>query len=83
MTQKVKLQPYLVLRTKKDHDQYIASVITNYIAEYLKPHRKDAYNKGIDAGTTYGIDMAILAMGRMNLAEEIGTTNESLLMEFM
>lgn len=83
MQQKVKLQPYLVLRTKKEHDQYIANVVSNYIAEYMKPHRKDAYNKGIDAGTTYGIDMAILALGRMNIAEEIGTTNESLLLEFM
>lgn len=81
--QKVKLQPYLVLRTKKDHDQYIANVVSSYIAEYMKPHRKDAYDKGVDAGTTYGIDMAILALGRMNIAEEIGTTNESLLLNFM
>lgn len=63
--QKVKLQPYLVLRTKKEHDQYIANVVSNYIAEYMKPHRKDAFDKGVDAGLTYGIDMAILALGRM------------------
>lgn len=63
--QKVKLQPYLILRSKKDHDQYIANVISNYIAEYMKPHRRDAYDKGINAGTTYGLDMAILALGRI------------------
>lgn len=63
--QKVKLQPYLVLRTKKEHDQYIANVVSKYIAEYMKPHRKDAYNKGIDSGTTFGVDMAILALGRI------------------
>ena len=64
---KVKLQPYLVLRSKKDHDEYIASVVSNYISEYMKPHRKDAFDKGLDAGTTYGLDMAILAMGRMGI----------------
>ena len=62
---KIKLQPYLVLRSKKDHDQYIANVVANYISEYMKPHRKDAFNKGIDAGTTYGLDMAIIALGRV------------------
>jgi len=65
MTKKVQLQPYLILRTKKEHDQYIANVVSGYISEYMKPHRKDAYDKGVNAGTTYGLDMVILALGRM------------------
>ena len=66
MTKKVQLQPYLVLRSKKDHDQYIANVISGYIADYMKPHRKDAFDKGVNTGTVYGLDMAILALGRIS-----------------
>ena len=67
MGQKVKIGPYAVFRSKKEHDEYIANVISGYIAEYMKPHRKDAFNKGLDTGTTYGIDMTILALGRMGI----------------
>lgn len=67
MGSKVKIGPYAVFRSKKDHDEYIANVVSNYIAEYLKPHRQNAYSKGLDAGTAYGLDMAIIALGRMDI----------------
>ena len=63
--QKVKLQPYMIFRSKKDHDEYIAKVASEFVAQQMAPHRKDAFNKGIDVGVTYGIDMAILALGRI------------------
>lgn len=67
MNKKVSIQPYLVLRSKKDHDQYIANVASSYISEYMKPHRKDAFDKGVSSGTAYGLDMAIIALGRMGI----------------
>lgn len=67
MNKKVSVQPYLVLRSKKDHDQYIANVVKDYISEYMAPHRKDAFDKGVYSGTAYGLDMSIIALGRMGI----------------
>ena len=65
MGQKVKIGPYAVFRTKKEFDDCVAKLMSEYIVDYMKPHRQDAYNKGLDAGTVYGLDMTLLALGRM------------------
>ena len=64
---KVKVQPYAVFRSKKDFDNAVAGLVSEYIAQYMKPHRKDAFDKGVNAGAAYGLDMTILALGRLGI----------------
>ena len=67
MSKKVQIGPYAVFRSKKDFDECVAGLMSEYVANYIGPHRKDAYDKGLESGTTYGLDMAIMALGRMGV----------------
>lgn len=63
-----KVPYYAVFRSKKEHDEYFANIVSQYLATYMKPIRSEAFNQGLGAATSYGIDMAVIALGR--IAEE-------------
>lgn len=65
------IRPYAVFRSKKDFDKCVAEIVAEYVSNIMKPERKDAFNQGLDAGTAYGIDMSILALGRL-LGDALG-----------
>lgn len=58
---------YAAFYTKTEHDRYFAALLNKFVAEKFDPIRQKAYNDGLDNGTAYGIDMAILALGRMGI----------------
>lgn len=67
---------YKVFRSKKDHDNYISEVVSEYLKTYLKPIKHEACQAGISAGTSFGIDMAVLALGRMSEDKVIDISND-------
>ena len=73
---------YKTFYTKTEFDNYISQVLVEYLKKYLGPIRTECFNKGIDTGTTYGIDMAIIALGRMQEEHWVEFDHE-FFMEFM
>ena len=58
---------YAAFLTKDEHDRYFASLMNKFVQDKFEPIRQKAYDEGLDNGTAYGIDMAILALGRMEI----------------
>lgn len=58
---------YAAFYSKQDHDRYFTSLMNEWLKQNFDPLRQKAYNNGLDNGTAYGIDMAILALGRMGI----------------
>ena len=75
-TSKIKVPYYAVFRSKKEHDEYFAEIVSQYLKTYMKPIRHEACQQGIGSGTTYGIDMAIIALGRMAAENKIDISDE-------
>ena len=73
---KTRVPYYAVFRSKKEHDEYFANIVNQYLKEYMKPIRHEACQQGIGSGTTYGIDMAIIALGRMAAEKKIDISND-------
>ena len=73
---KIKVPYYAVFRSKKEHDEYFAEIVSQYLKTYMKPIRHEACQQGIGSGTTYGIDMAIIALGRMAAEKKIDISDD-------
>ena len=58
---------YLTFYNKAEHDRYFAAMLGKFVKEKFDPIRQASYDEGLNNGTAYGIDMAILALGRMGL----------------
>lgn len=56
---------YKTFYTETEFKNYISKLMVEWIAQYMAPIRKRSFDRGLDAGTAYGIDMAVLALGRM------------------
>ena len=56
---------YKAFYTETEFKNYISVLMAEWIAQYMAPIRKRSFDRGLDAGTAYGVDMAILALGRM------------------
>lgn len=67
---------YMTFLTKKDHDNYISEVVSEYLKTFMKPIRHEACQIGIGAGTSFGVDMAIIALGRMAVDKKIDISDE-------
>lgn len=61
---------YRTFYTKTQFDNYISTLVAEYLMQRLEPIKSECYKLGVDAGTTYGIDMAILALGRLGKTED-------------
>lgn len=57
---------YKTFYTETEFKNYISKLMVEWIAQYMAPIRKRSFDRGLDAGTAYGIDMAVLALGRMS-----------------
>ena len=57
---------YKTFYTEKEFKDYMAGLMVEWISRYMAPIRKQSFDRGLDAGTAYGIDMAVLALGRMS-----------------
>ena len=75
-TSKIKVPYYAAFRSKKEHDEYFAEIVSQYLKTYMKPIRHEACQQGISSGTTYGVDMAIIALGRMAAEKKIDISND-------
>ena len=73
---KIKVPYYAVFRSKKEHDEYFEEIVSQYLKTYMKPIRHEACQQGIGSGTTYGIDMAIIALGRMAAEKKIDISDD-------
>lgn len=73
---RTKIGHYMTFLSKKDHDDYISAVVSEYLKTYMKPIRHEACQVGIDAGTAFGVDMAILAIGRMAAEKKIDISDD-------
>ena len=70
---------YKAFYTKAEFESYISKIMVEWIANYMAPIRKRSFDRGLDAGTAYGIDMAVLALGRLaNGGEDKHTCNTCL-----
>ena len=72
---------YKTFYTEAEYKNYISKLLAEYIAAYMKPIRHNAFNTGVETGTTYGVDMAIIALGR--LQEEDGEIDHEFFIKFM
>lgn len=71
---------YKTFYTKTEFDNYISKLLVEYLSKYMDPIRHEAFNKGVATGTTYGIDMAVIALGRLHEDKQI---NHDFFMNFM
>lgn len=58
---------YMAFYNKAEHDRYFAAMLNKFVTEKFDPIRQKAYDDGLNNGTAYGIDMTILALGRMGI----------------
>lgn len=58
---------YAAFYTKAEHDRYFVALVNKFVMEKFEPLRQKSYDEGLDNGTAYGIDVAILALGRMGI----------------
>ena len=72
---------YKTFYTEAEFKGYISKLEAEYIAAYMKPIRHETFNIGVGTGTTYGVDMAIIALGR--LQEEKGEIDHDFFIRFL
>lgn len=63
--------------TEAEFKSYISKLMIEWAAKYVEPIKKQSFNRGLDAGTAYGIDMAVLALGRMGQGANEAKTCEN------
>ena len=56
---------YKTFYTKAEFEHYISNLMVEWLSKYMEPIKRRSFDRGLDAGTAYGIDMAVLALGRM------------------
>lgn len=68
---------FMTFYTEKEYKDHISKLMVGWIAKYMDPIRHQSFTRGLDAGTAYGIDMAVLALGRMSNGGDVGHTCET------
>ena len=74
---------YKTFYTRAEFEDYISSLMIEYVKDFMEPIKREAINRGLETGLTYGIDMAVLALGRMAEAEYGVKFSETFFAQFL
>lgn len=74
---------YATFYTKADYIRHFEAMMSEWLKTYFEPFRQKAYSEGLNVGTAYGIDMAIITLGRMGAIDISNGPNPEFFTEFM